>query len=136
MKNKLKKYFLRGVKNKEKNVFEFQFDCIKCGIKCNFTLPHNSKAKRTKICNKCLGNRELKEAVWFKNALTDDEVYVTNVSQFAASFPELGVNAKYHFSQVIHGNRIHNHGWYLRDKIKIDKEKIKTAVLLKRAIAN
>lgn len=60
-----------------------------------------------------------------------------SLTNFCKLHPELGLNAKYHFAEVISGKRLHYKGWLLSsNKIKIDLNRIKKVeqTLIKQAI--
>lgn len=80
-------------------------------------------------------NNKNNKSVCFKHftGIVESSISIT---KFCEKHPELGENAKYHFSGVLSGSRLHYKGWMIFSKKNIDLTKVRfiNQILLKRAI--
>lgn len=115
----------------------FHYRCFKCRQLKSFiyvgkTFHHKG------LCRNCATGKHTRKAVAFRYYLSKKIETSYSITAFCNKHPELGSNAKYHFTEVLKGKRLHYKGWLLGlNKVNIDLEKVKIIkqTLLRRAVS-
>jgi ribosomal protein S14 len=119
-----------GIRRPDSNNYQHYQNCTKCGVPKNFI----SSAKTwysNGLCRSCVvkgdfsrnQHRNKKVSLRF---FGDEHVEKhKSISDFCRHHPELGLNAKYHFSQVLSGQRLHYKGWTLASRrVKVNPHNV------------
>ena len=137
------KYIIsNGKYNKFTGKYSHTYKCLGCGdiheISNSLKTWHSSG-----YCNRTYWSNNINHSIlrpvsfrFYKNKKPEKAV---SIVAFCNKHKELGENAKYHFSEVINGKRLHYKGWLMADnKIVLDLKKVKTIeqTLLKQAAVN
>lgn len=77
---------------------------------CKQTREVHGEGKR---CQSCANRINRARPVVLVNLKTGELESAAAVADFCRNHPELGINAKYHFSEVLHGRRLHHKNWAL-----------------------
>ncbi len=138
-----KKYKLIGIYGKvktaaghDRKTYIHKYHCVGCGEQKTFT--NSSRIYfHSRTCIACHSRAMSSKPVSLRHFSADNVENFPSITAFCQQHPELGENAKNHFSQVLNGKKMHYKGWMRADNlVKIDLNKVKCNICLKDSIEN
>lgn len=127
-----KKYELIGVHTQgetatgeKRSIYLHKYRCLGCGEQKKFA-SSSRIYHHTKTCTACHCRSVNNKPVSLRHFSSDLVENFPSIAAFCNAHPELGENAKYHFTEVLNGKRLHYKGWMRADNnIKINPDKVR-----------
>ena len=114
--------------DKIKRKYFFTYICKQCGTEKTISVSSKKICREHKnICVTCRSKNTFSKPVTFKNLLTNQVISADSITSFCelTKLNLANLNARFHFAEVLKGNKLHYKGWGLDIPYSIDKEKVR-----------